>query len=378
MKRAPVLVLVIALAVLAFWLQRESTRGTFDLVQRGFLSWLAANSSATIILPPLTLVLYDDEASELAGTGRMAMLDGALFARAASRLGALGAGVEGLTGDPTRIIEAAGRMPVFGGYDPAAAPGSGWTPVSGEPGTGWPEMAGLVGRPARFARGFLAPPAGGGGAKSIQVAARNADRAVPSFLALAWAAAQGWQWSELRADPSGLRGPSGQLLLDQTGATQFLPAAGPSVTTMNELLVMAEKFEREGGAAPLSGHMVVLARATSEVTRVAGEGLKPVTPVEQWASAWEAVRTNRLFHSPGWWYPLVVAAAAGVLALGPARRSNGGALLAGFFALLVFAMIALAVFASARVALPAALTLLTLAAGLMVGRAGHKGGWFSP
>jgi hypothetical protein len=378
MKRAPVLVLVIALAVLAFWLQRESTRGTFDLVQRGFLSWLAANSSATKILPPLTLVLYDDEVSELAGTGRMAMLDGALFARAASRLGALGAGVEGLTGDPTRIIEAAGRMPVFGGYDPAAAPGSGWTPVSGEPGTGWPEMAGLVGRPARFARGVLAPPVGGGGAKSIQVAARNADRAVPSFLALAWAAAQGWQWSELRADPSGLRGPSGQLLLDQTGATQFLPAAGPSVTTMNELLVMAEKFEREGGAAPLSGHMVVLARATSEVTRVAGEGLKPVTPVEQWASAWEAVRTNRLFHSPGWWYPLVVAAAAGVLALGPARRSNGGALLAGFFALLVFAMIALAVFASARVALPAALTLLTLAAGLMVGRAGYKGGWFSP
>ena len=378
MKRAPVLVLVIALAVLAFWLQRESTRGTFDLVQRGFLSWLAANSSATKILPPLTLVLYDDEASELAGTGRMAMLDGALFARAASRLGALGAGVEGLTGDPTRIIEAAGRMPVFGGYDPAAAPGSGWTPLSGEPGTGWPEMAGLVGRSARFARGVLAPPVGGGGAKSIQVAARNADRAVPSFLALAWAAAQGWQWSELRADPSGLRGPSGQLLLDQTGATQFLPAVGPSVTTMNELLVMAEKFEREGGAAPLSGHMVVLARATSEVTRVAGEGLKPVTPMEQWASAWEAVRTNRLFHSPGWWYPLVVAAAAGVLALGPARRSNSGALLAGFFALLVFAMIALAVFASARVALPAALTLLTLAAGLMVGRAGYKGGWFSP
>ena len=378
MKRAPVLVLVIALTVLAFWLQRESTRGTFDLVQRGFLSWLAANSSATKILPPLTLVLYDDEASELAGTGRMAMLDGALFARAASRLGALGAGVEGLTGDPTRIIEAAGRMPVFGGYDPAVAPGSGWTPLSGEPGTGWPEMAGLVGRPARFARGVLAPPVGGGGAKSMQVAARNADRAVPSFLALAWAAAQGWQWSELRADPSGLRGPSGQLLLDQTGATQFLPAAGPSVTTMNELLVMAEKFEREGGAAPLSGHMVVLARATSEVTRVAGEGLKPVTPMEQWASAWEAVRTNRLFHSPGWWYPLVVAAAAGVLALGPARRSNSGALLAGFFALLVFAMIALAVFASARVALPAALTLLTLAAGLMVGRAGYKGGWFSP
>lgn len=378
MKRGPVLALVIALTVFAFWLQRESARGTFNSVQRGFLSWLAANSSTAKILPPLALVLYDDEASELAGTGRMAMLDGALFVRAAARLGALGAGVEGLTGDPTRMIEAAGRMPVFGGYDPAAAPGSGWTPLSGVPGPGWPEVAGLVGRPAWFARGLLAPPVGGAGAKSIQVVARNADRAVPSFLALAWAAAQGWRWSEVMADASGLRGPSGRLLLDQTGAAQFLPAAGPSVTTMNELLVRAEKFEREGGVAPLSGHIVVLARATSEVTRVAGDGVQPVTPVEQWAAAWDAVRTNRFFHSPGWWYPLVAAAAAGVLALGPARRSNGGALLAGFFALLVFAMTALAVFASARVALPVAPTLLTLAAGLMVGRAGYRGGWFGP
>jgi hypothetical protein len=109
MKRLPVFVLVIALTVFAFWLQRESTRGTFDLVQRSFLSWLAANTSATKVLPPLTLVLYDDEASELAGTGRMAMLDGALFARAVLRLGALGAGVEGLTGDPTRMVEADGH-----------------------------------------------------------------------------------------------------------------------------------------------------------------------------------------------------------------------------------------------------------------------------
>jgi hypothetical protein len=380
MKRLPVLLLLVGLAILAFWLQRESTRGTFDLVQRGFLSWLVANTAATKVLPPITLVLYDDEASELAGTGRMAMLDGALFARAVLRLGARGAGVEGLTGDPTRMVEAAGRMPVFGGYEPSLAPGSGWTPLRGAPGPGWSEMTGLVGRPARLARGFLtAPVGGGGGAKSIQVVARNAERAVPSFLALAWAAAQGWRWSEVVADPSGLRGPSGQLILDQTGAAQFLPAAAaPMVTTMNELFVLAEKFEREGGVSPLSGHIVVLARATSEVTRVAEEGLEPVTPVEQWASAWEAVRTNRLFHSPGWWYPLVAAAVAGLLALGPARRSNGGALLAGFFALLVFAMTALAVFASTRVALPAALTLLTLAAGLIIGRAGYKGGWFGP
>ena len=380
MKRVPVLLLVVGLVIFASWLQRESTRGTFDSVQRAFLSWLAANSPAPKKLPPLTLVLYDDEASEMAGTERMAMLDGALFVRAVLRLGASGAGVEGLTGDPTRMIEAAGRMPVFGGYDPSSAPGSGWTPLNGEPGTEWLEMSGLTGRPARFSRGFLAPPVGsGGGAKTIQVAARNAGRPVPSFLALAWAAAQGWRWSEVVADPSGLRGPSGRLILDPTGAVQFLPAAAaPRVTTMNELFVLAEKFEREGGRSPLSGHIVVLGRATSEVTRVAGEGPKPVTPVEQWAAAWEAVRTNRCFHSPGWWYPVVVATVASLLALGPARRSNMGALLAGFFALLVFAMIGLAAFSSLRVALPAALTLLTLGAGLMVGRAGFKGGWFGP
>ena len=380
MKRVPVLLLVVGLVIFASWLQRESSRGTFDSVQRAFLSWLAANSPATKMLPPLTLVLYDDEASEMAGTERMAMLDGALFVRAVLRLGASGAGVEGLTGDPTRMIEAAGRMPVFGGYDPSLAPGSGWTPLNGEPGTEWLEMSGLTGRPARFSRGFLAPPVGsGGGAKTIQVAARNAGRPVPSFLALAWVAAQGWRWSEVVADHSGLRGPSGRLILDPTGAVQFLPAAAaPRVTTMNELFVLAEKFEREGGRSPLSGHIVVLGRATSEVTRVAGEGPKPATPVEQWAAAWEAVRTNRCFHSPGWWYPAVVAAVASLLALGPARRSNLGTLLAGFFVLLVFAMIGLAAFSSVRVALPAALTLLTLGAGLMVGRAGFKGGWFGP
>jgi len=378
-KRVPVLVLAIALAVFAFWLQREVARGTFDRFECGYISWLAANTPGTTILPPLTLVLYDDEASELAGTGKMAMLEGTLFARAASRLGAVGVGIEGLTGDPTRMTEAAGRMPVFSGYDPSAAPGSGWTPLAGEPGPGWPEMAGLTGRPARLARGFLAPPAGGrGGAQRIQVAARNADRAVPSFLALAWAAAQGWRWSEVTADSTGLRGPSGRLMLDREGGVQFLPAAGLSVTTMNELLVAAERFEREGGTAPLRGHIAVLALATSEVTRVAAVGMLPVTPVEQWASAWEAVRTNRLFHSPGWWYPLVVAAAACLLALGPARCSNGAALLSGIFALLIFAMVALALFASARVALPAALTLMTLVAGLMIGRAGYRGGWFGP
>jgi len=104
MKRVPVLLLVVGLVIFASWLHGESSRGTFDSVQRAFLSWLAANSPAPKMLPPLTLVLYDDEASEMAGTERMAMLDGALFVRAVLRLGASGAGVEGLTGDPTRMI----------------------------------------------------------------------------------------------------------------------------------------------------------------------------------------------------------------------------------------------------------------------------------
>jgi hypothetical protein len=373
----PVVAAVIAvLALLSAWLQRENARGTFDPVERAFVSWLAANSGGKGALPPLTLVLYDEEASELAGTGRMAMLDGALFARAASRLGALGAGIVGLSGDPTRMIEAAGGMPVFGGYDWAVPPGTGWTPLRGTPGDGWEEVPGLAGRPGRFARGFLAPPTGEAGPRDIRLAGRNGDRAVPSFLALAWAVANGWRWSEVTADPPALLGPDGRMVLEATGCARFLPSGTPATMTMNELLVAAEKFEREGGVSPLRGHVMVLAPATSDVMRVATGGLRPVTPAEQWAQAWEAVRSNRLFLLPGWWYPPIVVILGMVLVFGPARRGNWAALVAGLFALLVFTLLALGVFGSTRVVLPFVPTSLTLTAALLLGRFGHAAGWF--
>jgi hypothetical protein len=376
MKRFALAGIAVLLVSLGFFLQRETSRGSFDPVERAFVSWLAANSGGKVALPPLTLVLYDEEASELAGTGRMAMLDGALFARAASRLGATGAGIEGLSGDPTRMIEAAGGMPVFGGFDSAKPPGNGWTPLRGVPGADWEETPGLTGRPGRFARGFLAPPTGQGGLREIRLAGKSGDRAVPSFLVLAWAVANGWRWSELSSDPPVLEGPDGRMVLDSSGSARFLASGQPPTMTMNELLVAAEKYEREGGESPVRGHVMVLAPATADVTRVAGEGMRPVTPAEQWAQAWEAVRSGHLFLSPGWWYPLLVAAVAMILVIGPARRSTPSAIMAGIFALLVFTLIALGIFGSTRVVLPFVPTSLTLLAALPLGRLGHTGGWF--
>jgi hypothetical protein len=108
---------------------------------------------------------------------------------------------------------------------------------------------------------------------------------------------------------------------------------------------------------------------------VAGEGLVPVTPAEQWTQAWEAVRGNLLFLLPGWWYPLLTALAAAGLALGPARRANGVAVLAGLFTLMLFTLVALGVFGSTRVVLPFLPTSLTLLVALLLGRAGHSAGW---
>jgi hypothetical protein len=376
MKRSGLAVIAVLLLALAVILEREVSRGSFDPVERAFVSWLAANAGGKAGLPPLTLVLYDEEASEMAGTGRMALLDGVLFARAASRLGAMGAGIEGLSGDPTRMIEAAGGMPVFGGFDPASPPGNGWTPVRGVPGGDWDEVPGLAGRPGRFARGFLAPPTGGSGAREIRLAGRTGDRAIPSFLALAWAVANGWRWSELSAEPPALEGPDARLIMDRSGAVRFWPSGAPATMTMSELLVAAEQFEREGGPSPLRGHVVVLAPATSDVTRVAADGMGPVTPAEQRAQVWESVRTDRLFLPPAWWYPLLVALWGTLVVAGPARRSNGAALLAGSFSLLVFALLALGVFGSTRVVLPLVPASLTLVSAMVLGRLGHARAWF--
>jgi hypothetical protein len=356
------------LTVLVFWFQREYQRGTFDVIERPFLSWLAANESSVKMLPPLTLVLYDEEASHTAGTPRMAMLDGALFARAASKLGAVMAGVEGLSGDPARLIQAADGMPVFAGYLAEQPPGLGWTPLEGEPAQSWLEVAGLAGRGGRFTRGFITTPVRLSGAHGIQLVARCGDRTVPSLLLVAWSTAQGWRMSELSVNRHSVAGPGGHIGLDPTGRAMFMPAGESSVITMNDLLVTAEKFEREGGVSPLRDRILVLARATPDVTRVTTEGAQAVTPMELWASAWEAVRTNRLFLPVGSWYNAALVVLGTFLAFSPACRSNRHALGVLVFATVIFLLFALAAYSGNRVMLPATPTLLTGVAGCVLGR----------
>ena len=376
MRMTAVAGVVGVLAVLVMWFQREEGRGSFDATERPFISWLAANTSKGYKLPPLTLVLYDEEASELAGTQRMAMLDGALFARAASKLGAVAAGVEGLSGDPARMIQAAEGMPVFGGYYAEQPPGLGWTPVNGEPMHHWPDLSGLIGRGGRFVRGFITTPSRQSGALEIQLLARCADRAVPSMLVVAWTTAHGWRNSELTIGRGFVAGPDDVMRAAEDGKALFLPEGKADVMTMNDLLVAAEKYEREGGVSPLMGRILVMARATPEVVRIAGESSRTVTPMELWAEAWEAVRTNRLYVPVGWWYSAVLVAAGSLMAFSPARRSNLRAIGFAFFALVVYLLFALAAYAGNRVLLPSGPTVLTLVAGCLLGRFGYSGGWF--
>jgi hypothetical protein len=199
---------------------------------------------------------------------------------------------------------------------------------------------------------------------------------VPSFLALAWTVANGARWSDLQAQSDVLIAGGSRMLLGQDGTAHFLPDSEPRTMTMNELLVASEKFEREGGVSPFRDHIMVLARATADVARVAVGEMRAATPAERLASAWESLRTNRLFRPPAWWYPVAVVLAAVFLVFGPARRSNGAALTAALFSVLLFALVALGVFGSSRVLLPAAPTLLTLGTALVLGRAGHRSGWF--
>jgi hypothetical protein len=367
------LVLIVALAVGAA--RREESRGTFDALEGRFLSWLAANSRAVEPLPPLVVVLYDEEASQLSGQGRLGALDGALFARAASRLGAVAAGMEGLEEDPRRLIEAAGGMALFAGYGNDRPPGLGWTPLRGQPPSGWPEVAGLAGRPGMFARGFLPAPSAAAGPREVQLAARSADRAVPSFLVLAWGAAHGWKARDLTVDAAGIAGPRGRLRADAQGRAWFLPGPPPEAVSMNELLIAAETFERLGGRSRFEGRLLVLVRATPDVTRVVAPGEAPLTPGESWARSWEAVRHDRLFQRPGWWFPPALVAAGVLLALSSARRSNGRMLLAGFLAVLIYLLAALGAWAGSGIFLPAGPALCALLVSLAAGRLACAAGW---
>jgi len=361
---------LLVLVLVSVLLQREFARGTFDPVERLFVGWLSANGHPVPALPPLALVLYDDEASSVAGTERMGPLDVTLFARAAARVGAVAAGVEGLTGDPARMIEAAAGLPLFAAYPENNPPGTGWTPWAGLPGTGWPELPGLVGPAStRFPRGFFSVPEGSGGPRRVKMAARNTGRVVPSFLALSWAAAQRSRSEAPTADGGWLKCAKRKVPVDAAGNAHFFPADPALVLGMNDLLVAAEKFERDGGRAPLRGHLLVLARATAEVTRVKdATGEVAATPAELWAQAWHALRQGRFFVLPAWWYQVLVAAAALLVALMAGRRSWLGLLTTGLVAVLVYLLAALAAYASSGLLLPFVPSVGTLVAGLALGR----------
>lgn len=361
---------VLALALVSALLQREFARGTFDTIERGFVGWLAANSNPAPALPPLALVLYDDEASLVAGQDRMGPLDVTLFARAASRLGAMAAGVEGSPGDPMRMIEAAGGLPLFAGYAPDNAPGTGWTPWKGTPGSRWQELPGLIGPAAtRFPRGFFSVPEGSAGPRNIVVAARNTERAVPSFLAVSWAAAQRNRAEVPLVDGASLRLGKRKLPVDALGRAYFFAAPPSAVMGMNDLLVAAEKYEREGGQSPLRGHLLVLARATSEVARVKGSSHEvAVTPADLWAQAWHALRQGRMFVLPTWWYQIVVVLAASGLACAAGRCNWLGLFIGAAVAVLVFLLAALAAFGTSGLLLPFVPSVGTLCVGLLLGR----------
>lgn len=366
MKRA--LILAVVLALLVLWLQREFGRGSFDAVERPFVAWLAANASSPARIPPLTLVLYDDETSELSGKSHMSVLDAALFTRAALRLGAAAAGVEGLRGNPVRMMEAAGGMPVFGGYAPDAPPQEGWTPLPGRAVARWPEMGGLTGNSDAFSRGFIAVPADKAGPRKLQMVARNTGHPIPSFLALGWAAAQGWRAGDLKAMDDRVSGPSEEIPVGSDGEVFFLPSSAVQKMTLNELLVIAEEFERSGGKSPVHGRILALTPATADVMRFSREGAAPVISPELWAQAWEPLRSGRLFVVAGGWFAPTLWLAACALALGVARASRRTALLAWMIAIMVFLLAALGAYAGSRLFFPLAPAWIALSAAAVLGR----------
>lgn len=375
MKRGAMLGIIAALVALAVWLHREESRGTFVFATRPFLSWLAANSSPGPAIPPLTLVLYDADASALAGGSPMGVQEATLFVRGAARLGALAAGIDGLAEDPRRVLDASQGIFVFGGYAKDRPPDAGWAVLRGDPREAWPEIAGLPGQPGIFPRGFIDPPEDSSGARRAQIVARCGGRSVPSFLAIAWGAARGWRTRELAADAGGVRGRDATLLAGGDGAAFFLPGAACPVMTMNDFLVAAEKHDRDGAESPLRGRILVLAKATPDVARVALGGGEPATPAELLAQAWAPIREGKLFLLPGWWFSFLIVAAASLLAIVPSYRSSAGALGYFLFAALSYLLAALGSFSGASVLLAPAPALILLASAAALGRLATVAGW---
>lgn len=376
MKGSATLGIVALMILFALGLQREEERGTFLLFTRPFLSWLVANSPGPAPTPPLTLVLYDDDSASLAGGARMGVQEATLFVRGAARLGAAAAGIEGLSEDPRRVLDASQGIFVFGGYDQARPPEAGWAVLRGEPLSTWPEVPGLPGRPGIFARGFIGSADPASGVRRTQLVGRSGGRTVPSFLAIAWGAAHGGRARELSADAHGVRKNQDTVLLaGADGAVCFLPEPAESVITMNDFLVSVEKHDRLGSVSPLQGHVLVLASATPDVPRFARDGRAAITPGEMWAEAWGPMRSGKLFLLPPWWFSLVMMICASALAIGPAYRSSVGAVSVLFFTSMLFLLISLGLFAGARILLAPVPVLLLFASAVAAGRCATLAGW---
>jgi hypothetical protein len=172
----------------------------------------------------------------------------------------------------------------------------------------------------------------------------------------------------MEADSKALRVGRAKLPLDAVGAASFWPDPITSVLSLNGFLVEAERFEREGGISLVRGHVVMLARATPDVARVAVPGRMPLTPTESWASAWESAKENRLFLLPGSGFYLVLTIVALLLTKffydGGLRRL----LVAGVFFLLLYVLVAMGVYSGYRLLLPLAPALVQLVAAMLIPR----------
>ncbi len=184
---------------------------------------------------------------------------------------------------------------------------------------------------------------------------------------MAWAAGQRLRPHEIRALPGRIEGRGRFVPLDSRGASSFFAQDAARIMTMNQFLVVAERFERDGGESPLRGSVIVLCRATPDVARVASGGAE-LTPAELWAQSWQALRQGRTFVVPGWWYPLLVALVAVALCAGPARRGWVAVVGTGAAVLLAYLLAALAAFGTYGLLLPFVPSAVTMVAGLLLGR----------
>lgn len=353
--------LILAAGLLA----REEYRGAFAAVDRAFLAWTSANTKAAPRAPAVTLVRYDEESVELAGSRPVAPLDAALFVRTAARLGARLVAVEGLPPDAgvqkiAGLVEHPAAPRLLLGYMPAEPPGGGWTTIAWPPRRidSLPELAGAPMPPgALLPAGFVGAPRLEDGALRAPLLARTGDHAVPSLLLLAWLGLEGdpplAHMARDRAEPVP------RLPIDARGGVMLLPARTPpafSSLSFGDFLLEAEKIER--GAPPdvleplLRGRFVLLGRTSEGAPRVAvsphGE---PVPLMEAIAQAWTQMSHGRAFGRPSWFYPAALSAGC-VLLMGILRRQPPRYVaLAGIAAVGLFLLAAPAFFAATRLLL---------------------------